>query len=466
MSAMERIYLDYAATTPLDPRVRRAMEPYFTEQFGNPGSIHAFGQEAMAAVDGARETIAEAIGADFREIVFIGSATEANNLVLRGLTRTDRGLTRTMRVNPRPRLIVSAIEHESVLETARDLERDGVEVVVLPVSREGIVDLDAFRKSLNERTALVSVMYANNEIGTIQPIAEIGRIVREFRDGVGVGAAGMGVVRGWRQKRSFPRTPPPHHASSHTPTPYPLFHTDAVQAFQYLDCTVEAVGVDLMTLSSHKIYGPKGIGALYVRHKTRDRRHGTREKGQVFSRAMSHVPCPMSPIITGGGQEFGLRSGTENVPAIVGFAKAVELALRLRLREAARVTKLRDRLLSEIRKRLPALVVNGSEARRLPNNLNIRIPGVRAEELVTALDLKGFAVSAGPACAARASKSSHALRAIGLSDREARECLRITLGRPTTALEIDRFIKGFVQCMQTANKRGHDPSTPLGVNAD
>jgi cysteine desulfurase len=438
MSAMKRIYLDYAATTPVDLRVRRAMEPYFSERFGNSGSVHSFGQEAIAAVDGARETIAHSIGAGFREIIFTGSATEANNLVLRGTIRkfwpeyfVEHG--KRKRVSVMPHIVVSAIEHESILETARDIAKRGaVRVTFVPVRPDGIVNPDAIRAALKKETVLVSVMYANNEVGTVQPIREISHVIKKYKPSI-------------------------------------QFHTDAVQAFQYLDCNVDTLGVDLMTLSSHKIYGPKGAGALYVRHETRDmrqgmkgmrqetrdRRQGTRDmrqgtwdKKQGNNLAMSHVPCPMSPIITGGGQEFGLRSGTENVPAIVGFAKAVELAVLLRTRETVRVTKLRNKMLYEIKKRVPEVLVNGSFADRVPNNLNLRVPGVLAEELLTALDLRGIAVSAGPACAARTAKPSHVLSAIGLSEAAARECVRITLGRSTTRADIDRFVKVFVQCIR------------------
>ncbi|MDP2598477.1 MAG: cysteine desulfurase family protein [Candidatus Liptonbacteria bacterium] len=306
---MEKIYLDYAASTPVDPRVFEAMRPYFTEKFGNPGSLHSFGQEAIAAVDKSRETIAKALGADFREVIFTGSATEANNLALRGVIKRFEYRISNIEY---PRIIISAIEHESVLETARDLEREGIEVVYLPVDRRGVVDLEKLKEALNERTVLVSIMHANNEIGTAQPLFEIHRIIEDFK----------------KRNSSIPQF-----------LNCPLLHSDCAQAFQFLDCDVDALGVDLMTLSAHKIYGPKGIGALYVRQG--------KEKNVKLPDSRFQI---LDSIATGGGQEFGLRSGTENVPLIVGFAKAVELAIAVREKEARRIGDLRDRFWAELKK--------------------------------------------------------------------------------------------------------------------
>lgn len=461
----QQLYFDYAATTPVDPRVRAAMEPFFSEEFGNPSSIHLFGQRASAAVFAARRTLAGTIGADAREVMFTGSATEANNLALRGIARgyrdqvvqtlmslqTRRGIgyrqtedspgkrPKTLYPKPQPdrqagytpnpysalppRIIISSIEHESILETARDIERDGVEVVMLPVSRDGIVSLAALRRALNERTVLVSVMYANNEVGTIQPIAEIADIIRGYRD--------QGI--GYRQKENL------KSGDSKTPypiphTPYPFLHTDAVQAFQYLDCGVDRLGADLMTLSAHKIYGPKGIGALYMRQVGSDKR----QDGQ---KSVSPVAVPLSPVITGGGQEWDMRSGTENVPGIIGFGKAAELAVNMRGREASRIAGLRERFLKLIHVRRPDISLNSSRCTRLPNNVNVYVPGVKAEELVMKLDLRGIAVAAGSACAARALRPSHVLRAMGYSDAQARESVRITFGRATTARDIDILVR-------------------------
>lgn len=440
---IKRIYLDYAATTPVDPLVEKAMRPYFTEKFGNPGSLHFFGQSAMAAVDEAREKIAKAIGADFREIIFTGSATEANNLALRGAVRATNlfstgtgrssapaaeaalGLSpsrlfasqkdqarlgsetfRTKTSKSPYRIIISAVEHESILETARNLEREGIEVIYLPVDRRGFVDLKKMEKSLNERTVLVSVMYANNEIGTIQPIAEIAKIIQEFR----------------RQNLEFmdKHTPKSYILNS---IAYPLFHTDAAQAFQYLNCDVNKLGVDLMTLSGHKIYGPKGIGVLYVKKNPQPTTYN------------------LQPLITGGGQEFGFRSGTENVPLIVGFAKAVELVIKGRKKETGRIKILCDYFWQGLKKIVPRAAVNGSFKNRLPNNLNVWLPGYSAEDLLVRLDLAGIAVSSGSACSARSVEPSHVLRSIGCGEKRIKQSLRFTLGKFIHKSELDEALK-------------------------
>ncbi len=409
---MKRIYLDYAAGTPVDPEVLRAMTPYFTERFGNPGSLHAFGQEAIAAVDRAREAIAASLGADFRQILFTSSATEANNLALRGAFAAARAWDEKARgaapgADARaaaPRIVISAIEHESILETARDLAREGADVVIVPVDARGTVDEKKIKESLTPSTILVSVMFANNEIGTVEPIARIAAIIKEFRTGLVAGAAAARVApaRG-----------------------YPLLHTDAVQALQFLDCRPAPLGADLMTFSSHKIYGPKGAGALYVRD-------------QAF----------LAPIVTGGGQEFGLRSGTENVPAIVGFAEAVRIADAKREAERVRIGELRGRLWRGIKTACPEAEVNGAADEgaldappdTLPNILNIYFPGRSAETLLTKLDLAGVAASAGSACRARAATASYVIEALGCSKERARESIRFGLGRPTTGEEIEAAV--------------------------
>ncbi|OGY99701.1 MAG: hypothetical protein A2945_01735 [Candidatus Liptonbacteria bacterium RIFCSPLOWO2_01_FULL_52_25] len=486
---MQRIYLDYAASTPVDPEVLDAMLPYFGNSparhessgdsgrparharqragvagWGNPGSLHSFGQESIAAVDKSRETIAKSIGADFREVIFTGSASEANNLALRGLTQTVRRQTQTDKdfsVNqrevgesPRPRIVVSAVEHESILETARDLERDGVEVVYIPVDRHGVVDLEKLKVALNERTILVSIMYANNEIGTVQPIAEISKIVRNFREQ---------IANSKSQKTGHSPFAPGH---------LPLFHTDAAQAFQFLDCNVDGLGVDLMTLSAHKIYGPKGVGALYVRQQIANRKLQIAKNHLPF--ASSHLP--LAPLTTGGGQEFGLRSGTENVPLIVGFAKAVELLFsNSHELENSRIAKLRDYFWTELKKIYPEAQTNvdytqtGAEvgprtsassprqSATLPSVLNVYFPDHLAEDLLTKFDLAGLAVSSGSACRSRAVESSYVIEALGYSgdgstklttgDR-AKRSVRFSFGRPTTNEEVNAaltILKGVLQ---------------------
>ena len=387
---MRRIYLDYAASTPVDKTVKAAMEPYFSEIFGNPGALHWFGQEASAAVFKAREVIAESLGATYKEIGFTGSATEANNLALRGAVKCHKA-DKPKKI----KIITTAIEHESVLETCRDLENEGVEVVYVPVSREGVVDVEKLKSAIDERTVLVSVMYANNEVGTIQPISEISKIIQAFKD-------------------------------KHSTSPYPLFHTDAVQALQYLDCDINKLDVDLMTLSAHKIYGPKGIGMLYARN-------------------LYLKPHTLHPIIIGGGQERGLRSGTENVANIVGFAKAMELVRKVKNSETKRISELRDYLLRGLKKisasRRTKITVNGDFKNRLPNNLNVYIPGHNAGDLLIKLDLAGIAISPGAACSARLARPSYVLTAMGLPHSRCAESLRITLGRQTTKADIDKTLK-------------------------
>ncbi len=431
-----KIYLDCAATTPMDIEVKKAMEPYFCEKFGNPSSLHSFGQEAMAAVDESREKIAKAIGADFREIIFTGSATEANNLALRGVVRAIQNYE-CIRIYKndknkfvdfvdsdkfvawdRLRIIVSAIEHESILETALDLKREGIEVIYLPVNRQGLVDLKKLEESLNERTVLVSIIYANNEIGTIQTISVIAEIVRKFR-------MQNAELRSKNKNSKF------LIHNSELAMAYPLLHTDAVQAFQFLDCDVNNLGVDLMTLSAHKIYGPKGVGLLYRRIQNLELR--IKNSGGNF----------IVPTITGGGQEFGWRSGTENVAAIVGFAKAIELAVQNRKKEFKKIKGLADYFWKKIKKIFPKAELNGimNNEYRLPNILNIYFPDDNAQDLLMKLDLNGIAVSSGSACSARATKLSHVLKAISLSDKKIKNSLRFSLGKFTTKKEIDNAIK-------------------------
>ncbi len=396
-----RYYFDYAAATPVDPQVEKSMKPYWGKVFGNPGALHWFGQEASAAVFKSRDTIAQSLGCSYREIIFTGSATEANNLVLRGVVKTAREKTKIQN----PKIIISAIEHDSILDTARDLVKEGVEIAYLPVQKNGVADLNKLKSLLNERTILVSIMYANNEIGTIQPISEIAKIIKDFK------------VR--------------HHSKNlGLNSLYPLLHTDAAQAFNYADCNVDDLGVDAMTLSSQKIYGPKGVGALYVRQKL----------GSV------KIPISISPIITGGkSQEYGLRSGTENVPGIVGFAKAIEIANALRAKESLRLKKLQDYFISQAKKKIPNLEINGDLQSRLPNNINMYISGTEGQDLIIKLDLEGFAVSPGAACSARTCSPSHVLKALSYSDERATNSVRITFGRHTKKRDIDMLLKHVIR---------------------
>ncbi len=386
MNRISRIYLDYAASTPVDSLVFNAMKPYFSEKFGNPGSVQSFGQEAIAAVDISRETIARTIGSEFRNIIFTGSATEANNFAIRASVK--KYLSEHKTDDARPRLIISSVEHESVLETARELENKGVEVIFLPVDKNGIVNLQMLESSLNDHTILVSVMYANNEIGTIQPITEISKIIKDFKS----------------RQSSIANLQPL------------LFHTDAVQAFQFLDCNVKELGVDMMTLSAHKIYGPKGIGCLYLRQ-------------------------PLVSIMSGGGQEFGMRSGTENVPSIVGFSKAVEIRSHLLGPANKQISGLRDYLWRGIKRIRPNVILNGGTGRNfLPNILNVYFPGQEAQDILTRLDLQGVAASSGSACRSRAIEASYVITALGYAKERANSSVRFSLGRPTTKKDIDRAL--------------------------
>jgi len=369
---MARVYLDHAATTPVDPEVAEAMARALRETSGNPSSIYAEGRAARALVDGARTAVAAAIGAEPAEIVFTSGGTEADNLALRGALKARKG-------DGKDGLVVSAIEHHAVLDTAHDLERsDRVRVTVVGVDRDGRVDPRDVARAIDDRTGLVSIMHANNEIGTIEPIAEIGRICQE-----------RGVA----------------------------FHTDAVQTVGALDFDVRRLPVDLVSINAHKFYGPKGVGALYVRRGTR-----------------------LATMQTGGGQEKGRRTGTENVAGIVGLGIAMRVAAARRGAESARQAKLRDRIIDDVLARVPAAVLNGHRTERLPNNANFCIDGVEGESLIVALDLEGFAVSSGSACTSGETEPSHVILALGVDRELAKGSLRVTVGRATTDADVDAFL--------------------------
>jgi cysteine desulfurase len=396
---MKRLYFDHAASTPVDPRVLRTMRPYFSREFGNPGSLHSFGQKAIATVDASREAIGALIGAKhFREIIFTSGATEANNLALRGAVEFYK------KDHPdvaHPRIIISSIEHESVMETAQVLEGYRVEVIKLPVNKEGVIDIVALKDALNENTVVVSIMHVNNEVGTIQPLREIKFMIDAFRKN----APGAGASS---------------HADGAT---YPLLHTDAAQSFPYLYCDVAMLGVDMMTLSAHKMNGPKGVGALYVR---RDEK--------IFSESGGF---PLAAQVSGGGQEFGLRSGTENVPSIVGFAKAAQLAAATRGKNATRVAALRDALWKRIKAAVPDAEINGPAGdAKAPHILNIYFPGHVTQDLLTRFDRAGLAASSGSACRSRAVESSYVIEALGYDKMRASASIRFSLGKNTTRGEI------------------------------
>jgi len=385
----KRIYLDYAATTPVDKEVLKAMAPYFCSKFGNASSIHSFGQEAIAAIDQARGKIAKLFNCDFSEIIFTGSATEANNLAIKGIVAQHA-------THNTQHFITTKIEHESVLEPLKELVRAGHKVTYLPIDKDGLIKISDLEKSIKDNTILISIIYANNEIGTIQPIKEIGKLLEKINK---------------KRLASLKR----ERSGRETGLSKIYFHTDAVQALNYLECRPDWLKIDLLTFSGHKIYGPKGIGGLYVRKNT-----------------------PLSLIISGGGQEFGLRSGTENVPYIVGLAKAVELAFKNKDKSYKKVLDLRNKLWKNIIKYNKDAKLNGSFSSRLPNNLNIRFSGLGNETLIVALDQAGIAVSAGSACSSRALVASHVLMAVGLTPKQAMESLRITLGKNTTEEEIKK----------------------------
>ncbi len=375
-----RIYLDNHATTPVDPRVVEAMLPTFTVHFGNAASPdHSFGWEAEELVKIAREQVAALIGAEPTEIIFTSGATESNNTALRGVAETHR-----QRGN---HLITVATEHSAVLDPCARLAREGFAVTTLGVSEDGFIDLDALCDAITEQTILISVMFANNEIGVLQPIREIGEIAHE-----------RGV----------------------------LFHSDAVQAVGKVPVDVRGDGVDLLSLSAHKMNGPKGVGALFVRR--RDPR------------------VRLAPLLDGGGHEEGLRSGTLNVPGIVGLGKAAAIAKDEMTEEAKRLSALRDRLLSCVQRDLDGVLVNGALERRLPGNLNLTLDGVKADALLT--DLRGIALSTGSACTSAKPEASHVLLALGRSEKEARGSVRIGIGRFNTVEEIDQTAERLVAAVQ------------------
>ena len=373
---MKRIYLDYAAATPVDPEVSRVMEEFLDSNYGNASGIYKEGREAKKALEEARERIAKILGARAREIIFTSGGTEANNLAIFGVSAQKKS----------GHIVTAKFEHRSVLEPIYELEKRGFDVTYLKISRDGFINPEDVKRSLREDTVLVSIMYVNNEIGTIQPIAEIGKIIKRFRE--------------------------------ESNSQYPYFHTDACQAAGYLDLNVDMLGVGLASFSGAKVYGPKGVGFLY---KT----EGINLKPQIF----------------GGGQERGFRSGTEPLGLAVGFAKALEISRAKRSEEFERLEKMRNYFAKEVVKRAPGAEINGDMEKRIPSNLNVSFPGIESEQLIVALDEKGIAVSSGSACDSKLPELPHVIMALGKGVEAARSVIRFSLGVNTTKENIDYVLK-------------------------
>jgi len=372
----KRIYMDHAAAAPMDKRVKKAMEPYWTENFGNPNAIYKEGLIARSAVETARKDIAKILGARVKEIIFTNGGTESDNLAIFGIAKNFKS----------GHIITTKFEHHAVLNSCKRLEKEGFEVTYLDVGKEGVINPKDVAKVLKPETILVSIMYANNEIGTVQPIREIAKAIRDFKKK-------NGAV-------------------------FPLFHTDACQAPSYLDINVERLGVDLMTINGSKIYGPKGIGLLYAKNGIK-----------------------LEPLLYGGEQERKLRPGTENVPAIVGLAEALKIADKDREKESARLVKLRDYFINRLLGEIPKTVLNGHPAQRLPNNINVSILDAEGESIVLYLDEAGVSCSTGSACTSESLEPSHVILAIGKPHAYAHGAMRFSLGRSTTKKNIDYVMK-------------------------
>jgi cysteine desulfurase len=366
---MRKVYMDYSATSPVDPRVFEAMKPYFLKKFGNSMSLHSWGTEAKEALEDSREKVASLINAEPKDLIFTGSATESDNMVLKGIVfaNKDKG----------KHIIVSSIEHDCIIETAKWLEKQGIEVTYLPVDKYGFVDLYKLEKSIRKDTILVSIMHGNNEVGTIEPLEEIGKICR-----------GKDVY----------------------------FHTDATQSYGKIPIDVEKMNIDLLTCNAHKVYGPKGVGALYIRDG-----------------------IEIEPLLHGGGHEFGLRSSTVNVAGIVGFATIAEIQKKEMKSDEEKLIKLRDRLIKENLK-IEDSHLNGHPTKRLPNNTNFWFAYIEGESLIVHLDINGIAASTGSACSSDSLEPSHVLLAIGLKPEQAHGSLRLTMGKYTTKEDVGYVI--------------------------
>ena len=384
MTVEGTVYLDHAGTTPLDAKVLEAMIPYFSQHFGNPSSLHTVGQEARYALDEARERVAGVLNCRPREVVFTGGGTESDNAAIHGVA--------TALHETGNHIITSSVEHHAVLHACQYLESQGFEVTYLPVDAEGMVQPESVYNAINERTTLVTIMYGNNEIGTINPISEIDRSIKK---------------RAGEWSRTI------------------VCHSDAVQAAGYLDLDVASLGVDLLSLSGHKFHGPKGTGVLYIKRGT-----------------------PYLPLIHGGGQERERRSGTENIPGIIGLSLALESANAIRDETGQRCSALRDRIIGSVLEQIPGTRLNGHATERLPNNANFSFTGVEGEPILLGLDVAGIAASSGSACSSGSLEPSHVLLALGQSAETARGSLRLTLGRDNTDEEVDYLLGVLVDLVQ------------------
>ena len=427
------IYFDHSATTPVDKRVLEEMMPYFREKYGNPSSIHSFGQEALSGVDKARSRLAEFLNSKTEEIVFTSGATESNNLVLKGVIKTltpepekkvgsgecmditredvkkakEKGgswkdwFKKEEAEKAKFHIITTSIEHKSVLEPCAELEKQGVEVTYLPVDKEGFVSAEDLEKAIQPNTVLVSTMYVNSEIGSIQPVREIGKVIKKVNEN---------KYKDWQKQGARRKEPKPQPV---------YFHIDATQAVNFLNCDVDYLHVDFLSLSGHKIYGPKGVGALYVRK-------GSRIKG----------------VQVGGGQEGKIRSGTLNTPGIVGLGKAISLISKEK-QEAnnKRIAALRDKLVKGVKEKIKDVVLTTNRDKSTPSHAHFLFKGVEGEALLMSLDLEGIAISTGSACASKDLHSSHVLKAMGVSAEDSNNAARFTLGKHTTEEDIDKVLE-------------------------
>ena len=375
---MKKIYLDHAATTYLISEVKKEMDLFWSEQYGNPSALYSLGMEAAQALAGARGRVAKILNCNSQELIFVGSGTESDNLALQGVAKT-------MEVGE---IIVSAIEHDAICNTANYLKDLGWKLKIAKVDRGGLIDQEYFKSLITDQTKIISIMYANNEIGTIQPISELVKIAKNINQEI-------------------------------------VFHTDACQASPYLSLDVSQLGVDLMTLNASKVYGPKGVGLLYVKKGTK-----------------------IKPIIYGGGQEFALRSGTENIPGIIGFTKALEIAQAKRDEESKRLIILRDKLVNELQDKIERVNLNGHPSKRLPNNINLTFEDIEGEAILLHLNEYGIMASTGSACASHSLDVSHVLKAIGLPYELIHGSIRFTMGLQTTEEDVDQVVKAMVEIVE------------------